>query len=96
MRRSMEEGDGNEMKKPIMILVICIEVIILAVFLILNVFNQKERVYNAKVRYFDGVTEMLPVKKFDIQGDFMHIVTSFGDSLYFGANNIILVEEVEE
>ena len=96
MRRSMEEGDGVEMKKPVIILVVSMVVIMLAVILILNVFNQKERVYNAKVRYFDGVTEMLPVKKFDINGDFMHIVTSFGDSLYFGANNIILVEEVEE
>lgn len=84
------------MKKPVIILVVSMVVIMLAVILILNGFNQKERVYNAKVRYFDGVTEMLPVKKFDIQGDFMHIVTSFGDSLYFGANNIILVEEVEE
>lgn len=92
----MEEGDGVEMKKPVIILVVSMVVIMLAVILILNGFNQKERVYNAKVRYFDGVTEMLPVKKFDIQGDFMHIVTSFGDSLYFGANNIILVEEVEE
>ena len=92
----MEEGDGIEMKKPVIILVLSMVVIMLAVLLILNGFNQKERVYNAKVRYFDGVTEMLPVKKFDIQGDFMHIVTSFGDSLYFGANNIILVEEVEE
>lgn len=84
------------MKKPVMILVVSMVVIMLVVILILNGFNQKERVYNAKVRYFDGVTEMLPVKKFDIQGDFMHIVTSFGDSMYFGANNIILVEEVEE
>lgn len=84
------------MKKPVMILVVSMVVIMLAVILILNGFNQKERVYNAKVRYFDGVTEMLPVKEFDIHGDFMHIVTSFGDSLYFGANNIILVEEVEE
>lgn len=84
------------MKKTVMILVVSMVAIMLAVILILNGFNQKERVCNAKVRYFDGVTEMLPVKKFDIQGDFMHIVTSFGDSLYFGANNIILVEEVEE
>ena len=84
------------MKKPVIILAVSMVVIMLAVILILNGFNQKERVYNAKVRYFDGVTEMIPVKKFDIQGDFMHIVTSFGDSLYFGANNIILVEEVEE
>ena len=92
----MEEGDGVEMKKPIMILVICIEVIILAVILILNVFNQKERVYNAKVRYLDGTMEMIPVKDFLIRDGFMYIETPFGDNMYFGANNIILLEEVEE
>ena len=84
------------MKKTIMTLVVSMVVIMLAVILILNVFNQKERVYNAKVRYLDGTMEMIPVKDFLIRDGFMYIETPFGDSLYFGANNIILVEEVEE
>ena len=96
MRRSMEEGDGIEMKKPVMILVVSMVVIMLAVILILNGFNQKERVYNAKVRYLDGTMEMIPVKDFLIREGFMYIETPFGDNMYFGANNIILLEEVEE
>ena len=80
------------MKKKVILLVL----LMVALILILTGCSGKERVYNAKVRYFDGTMEMIPVKKFNISGGFMHIETLFGDSMYIGANNIILLEEVEE
>ena len=84
------------MKRTILTLAASVVIIMLSLVLILNGLNQKERVYNAKVRYFDGTMEMIPVKGFYIRDGFMYIETPFGDNMYIGANNVILLEEVED
>ena len=49
---------------------------------------------NAKVRYFDGTGEMIPLKSFHyINGTTVKLVTLAGDVMYIGTNNVIIIQE---
>ena len=50
----------------------------------------------AKVRYFDGENEMIPISAFGCRDGLVRIVTTSGDILYVGANNIMIVSEPTE
>ena len=75
--------------------------IILAAFLVLlcscaaNTTVVKREV-NAKVRYFDGSTEMIPLKSYSyLSGGTAILTTAYGDVMYIGTNNVIIIEEDE-
>ena len=53
-----------------------------------------EKVLNAKIRYFDGTGEMIPVKSFHyIDGATVQLNTLAGDVMYIGTNNVIIIQE---
>lgn len=52
------------------------------------------RVLNAKVRYFNGIGEMIPLKSFHyIDGATAQLNTLAGDVMFVGTNNVIIIEE---
>lgn len=55
--------------------------------------DQAEKVINAKVRYFDGTAEMIELKDYDFINGFARLVTVYGDVIYIGPNNVIIIEE---
>ena len=80
---------------------VLIAVVLIAVAVLLTACSSsneaKKRVLNAKVRYFDGTGEMIPVKSFHyINGTTVKLVTLAGDVMYIGTNNVIIIQEDAE
>ena len=49
---------------------------------------------NAKVRYFDGTAEMIPLEDYYfVDGCMVKLITADGDRMYIGANNVIIIGE---
>lgn len=55
--------------------------------------NHEGKVINAKVRYFDGESEMIELKGYSFVGGFVRLDTAYGDVIYVGANNAIITKE---
>lgn len=55
--------------------------------------NGKHRVLNAKIRYFDGVSEMVELRGYQIVDGFARLDTAAGDRIYVGANNVVITYE---
>lgn len=51
------------------------------------------RSLTAKIRYFDGVCEMIELRGYSLYQGFMRLDTAAGDRLYVGANNVIIIDE---
>lgn len=81
-------------KKMIMLAVIGILLGAAAAWLIFGVQAGANRVLNAKVRYFDGVCEMIELDSFGVYSDtLVKLVTKAGDVMYIGPNNVIITNE---
>jgi hypothetical protein len=50
-------------------------------------------VLNAKIRYFDGVSEMVELRGYQIVDGFARLDTAAGDRIYVGANNVVITYE---
>lgn len=55
--------------------------------------NGEHRTLNAKIRYFDGVSEMVELRRYEIMNGFARLDTAAGDRIYVGANNVIITNE---
>lgn len=55
--------------------------------------NGEHRVLNAKIRYFDGVSEMVELRGYQIVDGFARLDTAAGDRIYVGANNVVITYE---
>ena len=51
------------------------------------------RSLTAKIRYFDGVCEMIELRGYSLYQGFMRLDTAAGDRIYVGANNVIIIDE---
>ena len=70
--------------------------ILIAALILMTGCSTNRHAINAKIRYFDGTNEMVPVESYSVSGSFMRIKTLFGDILYVGANNVIIIEETQD
>lgn len=54
-----------------------------------------KRTLNAKVRYFDGTSEMIELKSYDFlsRRDMVKLYTAAGDTIVIGTNNVIIIDE---
>ena len=80
---------------------VLIAVVLIAVAVLLTACSSsneaKKRVLNAKVRYFDGTAEMIELKSFSIcRGGVIRLDTAYGDVMYIGANNVMIIQEDAE
>ena len=81
------------MKKVILILVMAVMLLALCSC---AVTNQNGRTLNAKIRYFDGSSEMIQIKQYT--ADYGHVLleTEYGDKIRVGWNNVIIIDEVKD
>ena len=79
---------------------VLIAVVLIAVAVLLTACSSNEAkkgVLNAKVRYFDGTAEMIELKSFSIcRGGVIRLDTAYGDVMYIGANNVMIIQEDAE
>lgn len=79
---------------------VLIAVVLIAVAVLLTACSSneaKKQVLNAKVRYFDGTAEMIELKSFSIcRGGVIRLDTAYGDVMYIGANNVMIIQEDAE
>lgn len=74
-------------------LVVLAVVALATVLLFYHGWDRPERVLYAKIRYFDGVSEMVELRGYEILNGFARLDTAAGDRIYVGANNVNIVEE---
>lgn len=74
-------------------LVVLAVVALATVLLFYHGWDRPERVLNAKIRYFDGVSEMVELRGYQIMNGFIRLDTAAGDRIYVGANNVIITDE---
>lgn len=57
--------------------------------------TETKRTLNAKVRYFDGTSEMIELESYDFlsKRDMVKLYTAAGDIIYIGPNNVIILDE---
>lgn len=85
-------------KKMIMLAVIVVSLGAAAAWLILGIQARDReaganRVLNAKIRYFDGECEMIPIQSCYYSNTLVKLVTKAGDVIYVGPNNVIIIDE---
>lgn len=86
----------KELKLVIAIIAVAVVACLIAVFAG-RANDAAEKTVNAKVRYFDGTGEMIPLKSFHyIDGATVRLNTLAGDVLYIGTNNVIIIQEDAE
>ena len=71
-------------------------VVAVAVFCLIVFFaggTGGRRSLTAKIRYFDGVCEMIELRGYSLYQGFMRLDTAAGDRIYVGANNVIIIDE---
>lgn len=71
-------------------------VVAVAVFCFIVFFAGRtggRRSLTAKIRYFDGVCEMIELRGYSLYQGFMRLDTAAGDRIYVGANNVIIIDE---
>jgi hypothetical protein len=83
------------MKKRIVGIAILAVIVCVAIFVFPSLFNrnQEGKVINAKIRYFDGESEMIELKGYHFVDGFVRLDTAYGDVMYVGANNVIITKE---
>ena len=83
------------MKKCIVGIAILAVIVCVAIFVFPSWFNgnQEGKVINAKIRYFDGESEMIELKDYHFVDGFVRLDTAYGDVMYVGANNVIITKE---
>lgn len=74
-------------------LVVLAVVALATVLLFYHGWDRPERVLYAKIRYFDGVSEMVELRKYEILNGFARLDTAAGDRIYVGANNVNIIDE---
>ena len=74
-------------------LVVLAVVALATVLLFYHGWDRPERVLNAKIRYFDGVSEMVELRGYQILNGFARLDTAAGDRIYVGANNVVITDE---
>ena len=72
---------------------VVLAIVAAAVILLCYHGEQPKRTLNAKIRYFDGVSEMVELQKYQILDGFARLDTAAGDRIYVGANNVIILDE---
>lgn len=56
--------------------------------------TETKRTLNAKVRYFDGTSEMIELKSYYcLTGGMVKLFTAAGDTILIGPNNVIILNE---
>lgn len=57
--------------------------------------TETKRTLNAKVRYFDGTSEMIELKSYYhlTSGGMVRLNTAAGDTIIIGQNNVIIFDE---
>lgn len=73
-----------------------IAVVLVAMLVLLSACGFKPgkgRTLNAKVRYFDGSSEMIELKSFFPKEGYAILETIYGDEIRVGWNNVIIIEE---
>lgn len=84
------------MRKYWKVLALLAVVVLVTVLLFYHGWDRPERVLNAKIRYFDGVSEMVELRGYQIVDGFARLDTAAGDRIYVGANNVVITyEEVD-
>lgn len=71
-------------------------VVAVAVFCFIVFFaggTDGRRSLTAKIRYFDGVCEMIELRGYSLYQGFMRLDTAAGDRIFVGANNVIIIDE---
>ena len=79
--------------KTAKILLAALLAIALTVLAVSYFSDRPGRVLNAKIRYFDGVSEMVELRGYSIVGSFVRLDTAAGDRVYVGANNVMIIDE---
>ena len=79
--------------KTAKILLAALLAIALTVLAVSYFSDRPGRVLNAKIRYFDGVSEMVELRRYEIMNGFVRLDTAAGDRIYVGANNVIITDE---
>ena len=83
------------MKKCIVGIAIMAVIACVAIFVFPSWFNgnQEGKVINAKIRDFDGESEMIELIGYHFVDGFVRLDTAYGDVMYVGANNVIITKE---
>lgn len=56
--------------------------------------TETKRTLNAKVRYFDGTSEMIELQSYYcLRSGMVKLFTASGDTIYIGPNNVIILDE---
>ena len=55
--------------------------------------TETKRTLNAKVRYFDGTSEMIELKSYYLIEGMAKLFTAAGDTIVIGPNNVIILDE---
>lgn len=55
--------------------------------------TETKRTLNAKVRYFDGTSEMIELKSYYLVEGMAKLFTAAGDTMVVGPNNVIIFDE---
>lgn len=89
-------GESRRNEKVRKWVLIAAAVVAVAVFCFIVFFaggTGGRRSLTAKIRYFDGVCEMIELRGYQIVDGFARLDTAAGDRIYVGANNVNIIEE---
>lgn len=75
----------------VFVFIICTAIVVVP--LIIRQNNHNGGVMNAKIRYFDGTAEMIPVRRVTEHHASFELETTAGNRIIVGANNVIIIEE---
>ena len=82
------------MKKVLIALMLVVMLVLLCSCAEIKKTTIDEYELNAKVRYFDGTAEMIPLEDYYfVDGSMVKLITADGDRMYIGANNVIIIGE---
>jgi outer membrane biogenesis lipoprotein LolB len=85
---------GNTMKKlSIVLLAVLLTVALLVLTGCSSGGTETKRTLNAKVRYFDGTSEMIELQSYLFTGGMVKLITAAGDVIIIGPNNVIILDE---
>lgn len=78
------------------VLIVLILIAVVGMLTACSITTKEGRLFNAKIRYFDGSAEMIQLKGFTPCDGYVCLKTVYGDEIRIGWNNVIIIEEDEE
>lgn len=81
------------MRKWVLIAAAVVAVVVFCFIVFFAGGTGSRRSLTAKIRYFDGVCEMIELRGYSLYQGFMRLDTAAGDRIYVGANNVIIIDE---